>query len=109
MRRVLTLRSDGSSVRVIKKRDRQSGGHRAVSHFQIRDGGLGDRSALIQLSSFEGGDAQRATVLRDNGASAFALDSYPVGNWYPGVCRDCDILSRFVATRWPRKTNLWHH
>jgi hypothetical protein len=24
-----------------KKRDRQSGGHRAVSHFQIRDGGFG--------------------------------------------------------------------
>ena len=50
----------------------------AVSHFQIRDGGWGDRSALIQLCSFEGGDAQLATVLRDNGASAFALDSYPL-------------------------------
>ena len=34
--------------------------------------GLGDRSALIQLPSFEGADAQLATVLRDNGTSALA-------------------------------------
>ena len=44
-----------------KKRDRQSGGHRAVSHFQIRGEGLGLRLPLIQFPSFEGGDAQLAS------------------------------------------------
>jgi hypothetical protein len=57
-------------------RDRQSGGHLAVSHFQIRDGGIRGM-ALIQLPSFEDGDAQFSTVLRDNGTSAFALDGHP--------------------------------
>jgi hypothetical protein len=33
-----------------------------------------ERSAIIQLPSFERGDARPATVLRDNGANAFALD-----------------------------------
>jgi hypothetical protein len=59
-----------SPKQAIKKRDRQSGGHRAVSHFQIRDGGIrGDRSPLIQSVSSEGGHAQLATVLRDNATS----------------------------------------
>ena len=49
------------------------GGHLAVSHFQTRGrGNSGDGVALIQLPSFEDGDAQHAIVLSDNGTSALA-------------------------------------
>jgi len=61
-----------SSARVIKKARPPIGGHRAISHFQIRDGGFGGWVALIQLPSFEGADARLAIVLSDNAASALA-------------------------------------
>jgi hypothetical protein len=57
----------------LKKRERQSGGHRAVSHFQTRDGGLGGWVCpLIRSLPFEDAGAQLASVLRDNGTSALA-------------------------------------
>jgi hypothetical protein len=40
---------------------------------------LGDRSALIQWTSFKGGDAQLATVLRGNTASASDYSLFPLG------------------------------
>ena len=46
----------------------------------LPDKGLGDFggwSALIQLPPFEAGEGQLTTVLRDNGASALALDDHP--------------------------------
>ena len=62
-----------------KKRDRQSGGQPGGLALpdQIRDGGIRGWVALIQLPSFEGGGAQLATVLRDNGTNALALDGHP--------------------------------
>jgi len=43
------------------KNETADGGHRAVSHFQIRDGGIRGMGALIQFPSFEGADGRLAS------------------------------------------------
>src|SRR6516225_648578 len=68
-----------SSARVIKKRDRQSGGHRAVSHLQIRDGGIrGMGRPLSNCPHLKAKMLGLATVLRDNSTSALDYSLFPL-------------------------------
>ena len=67
-----------SSTRVIKERDRRAlAPARGLALPDKGTGGIrGDGVALIRLRLFEGGDGRLATVLRDNGTSALALDGH---------------------------------
>ena len=78
-------RDEGVRRGSYKKRDRQRGDKRAVSHFQLRD------------LAFEDGDARLATVLRDNGTSA--LD-YPDPLLHPPAFN----LSPTASSELPRLT-----
>ena len=52
------------------KNETADGGHRAVSHFQIRDRGIRGMGALIQLRYLRAQMLGSPIVLRDNGTSS---------------------------------------
>jgi len=57
------------------KNETADGGHRAVSHFQIRDRGIRGMGALIQLRYLRAQMLGSPIVLRDNGTSALDYSS----------------------------------
>jgi hypothetical protein len=64
-------------ARVKIKRDRQSGGQPSGLALPDKGRGIWGMGALIQLPSFEDGDARLASVLWDSGASALAYSLLP--------------------------------
>ena len=66
-----------SSARVKIKRDHQSGGQPGGLALPDKGRGIWGMGALIQLPSFDGGDARLASVLWDSEANALAYSLLP--------------------------------